>query len=218
MVCAVLVLLEAAAHVGIQSASIGEIPFTPLAVVAALVLTVTTWNKTAPPPPATWVFIIAALPAAMMSITYAGVASSTGLLFVAFGEEAVFRVAVPLLVLAIINKATGTTRWTRWSPLVAVSFSAVVFAVMPGHVAQWGTSPTGPAPWVALSILWAGMLLRGLPLVAVIVHHALVDFAALSVTHGAPAVTWTAFLVLPVATGIVLEFRRDRRQAIPATA
>ena len=211
--CAALVAAQAAAHAGTGEIVVGGIPSSAVAAALGAGLALATWQHTRPAPPAAWLIIAAVLPAAALAYAYAGVPAVVGMLPVAASEEAVFRVAVPLLVAAAFTSWASSWPAARGLPApVAVILASVVFTLMPGHVAQWSTSPTGPAPWIALSVLWSGMLLRGFPLAAVMAHHALVDLAALAVANGAPAHTWTVFLVVPVLAAVILEYVRDRRE------
>lgn len=127
-----------------------------------------------------------------------GLLEAIGLVLGALDEELVYRLAV--LVVAGAGAAALLRRdwrnpehWGLAPGLVAMLASGLVFALLPGHVAQM-SSTTRAAPFVALGIVLAYSVLRtGAVLAAVVVHALLNLFTIAALTDGVSNALRVAF-------------------------
>lgn len=151
------------------------------------------------------VFLAVAVP---LAAVYSSPQTPFALAAAAAGEEASYRLAVPVLVATVLRRCGLPQPVPAAAAMVA---AALLFAYLPGHVAQFDSSPLGPAPWIGLAVLWVWMLWRGTSIAVVAAHHAAMNCVAFSTDAGAPQWVWTVSVVVPALTWMVLEGRRDRR-------
>ena len=100
--------------------------------------------------------------------------------FASAAEEVTFRVAVPLLLVAILSRSFGRScslgQVSKLHQAVVGVLSATAFAFLPGHIDQM-TSPIYAIPFVAFAALGLMVLHRTGSLLAVMVLHASVNAA-----------------------------------------
>jgi hypothetical protein len=95
-------------------------------------------------------------------------------------EEVVYRFAVPV-VIAVVLQRFGVRQ--RSGVLVGVAISIVLFALMPGHLAQLNSFEAWSA-LIAFSLLMSHAVWRGKSLFAPVAAHAVYDFATLGMQDG----------------------------------
>jgi membrane protease YdiL (CAAX protease family) len=145
-----------------------------------------------------------------------GFAEAIGLVLAALDEEIVYRLAVLILVGAIVAKLTGRNwrnaeDWGAGPGLAAIVASGLVFTVLPGHVAQ--ISDTLHAlPFACLGMVLGYAMLRTGALLPAVVVHALLNLATIATLQGDmnPAVrsTLAAALLLALVLGTIVAGRR----------
>ena len=122
------------------------------------------------------------------SLHIGGFAEACGLVLAALDEEIVYRLAVLILVGAVVAKLTGRNwrnaeDWGVVAGLAAIFASGAIFTVLPGHVAQ--ISDTLHAlPFVALGMVLGYAMLRTGALVPAVVVHALLNIATIAAFKG----------------------------------
>jgi hypothetical protein len=132
------------------------------------------------------------------SIRVGGSREALGLVIAAFDEEMVYRLAVLILVGSLCAKLAGhnwrhTEDWGVVPGVIAVFASGVVFALLPGHVAQM-TDTLHALPFVCLGIVLGYAVLRTGALFPAAVVHALLNLATIA--------AWAGAISLPLRTAL----------------
>jgi membrane protease YdiL (CAAX protease family) len=133
-----------------------------------------------------------------------------GLVLAALDEELVYRLAVLVLVGAVVAKVCGRNwrnaeDWGAGPGLVAIVASGAIFAVLPGHVAQMSDT-LHALPFVCLGMVLGYAVLRTGALVPAVVVHALLNLASIAASTGEiytplrTALSATALVALVVGT------------------
>jgi membrane protease YdiL (CAAX protease family) len=145
-----------------------------------------------------------------------GFAEAIGLVLAALDEEIVYRLAVLILVGAIVAKASGRNwrnaeDWGAGPGLAAIVASGLVFTVLPGHLSQ--ISDTLHAlPFACLGMVLGYAMLRTGALLPAVVVHALLNLATIATLEGDmdPAVrsVLAAALLLSLVLGTIVAGRR----------
>ena len=145
-----------------------------------------------------------------------GFAEAMGLVLAALDEEIVYRLAVLILVGAIVAKLSGRNwrnaeDWGAGPGLAAIVASGFVFTVLPGHLAQ--ISDTLHAlPFACLGMVLGYAMLRTGALLPAVVVHALLNLATIATFEGDmdPAVrsVLSAALLLSLVLGTIVAGRR----------
>jgi membrane protease YdiL (CAAX protease family) len=139
-----------------------------------------------------------------------GFAEAMGLVLAALDEELVYRLAVLVLVGALVAKLAGRNwrnaeDWGAGPGLVAIVASGAIFALLPGHVAQMSDT-LHALPFVCLGMVLGYAVLRTGALVPAVVVHALLNLATIAAFNGAlstplrTALSATALVALVVGT------------------
>jgi membrane protease YdiL (CAAX protease family) len=139
-----------------------------------------------------------------------GFAEAMGLVLAALDEELVYRLAVLVLVGAVVAKLLGRNwrnaeDWGAGPGLVAIVASGAIFAVLPGHVAQMSDT-LHALPFVCLGMVLGYAVLRTGALVPAVVVHALLNLATIAAFTGEistplrTALSATALVALVVGT------------------
>jgi membrane protease YdiL (CAAX protease family) len=139
-----------------------------------------------------------------------GFAEAMGLVLAALDEELVYRLAVLVLVGAVVAKICGRNwrnaeDWGAGPGLVAIVASGAIFAVLPGHVAQMSDT-LHALPFVCLGMVLGYAVLRTGALVPAVVVHALLNLATIAAFTGEistplrTALSATALVALVVGT------------------
>jgi membrane protease YdiL (CAAX protease family) len=145
-----------------------------------------------------------------------GFAEAFGLVLAALDEEIVYRLAVLIVVGALVAKLRGrnwrnSEDWGIGPGLVAIIASGVVFTVLPGHVAQMSDT-LHALPFVCLGMVLGYAMLRTGALLPAVVVHALLNLATIaSFTGTIPPVVRTilaAVALLALVLGTVVAGRR----------
>jgi Type II CAAX prenyl endopeptidase Rce1-like len=132
------------------------------------------------------------------SLRVGGLREALGLVLAALDEELVYRLAVLVLVGALCAKLSGhnwrnSEDWGVGPGVIAVVASGVVFAVLPGHVAQM-TDTLHALPFVCLGIVLGYAVLRTGALFPAAVVHALLNLATIA--------AWAGAISLPLRTAL----------------
>jgi hypothetical protein len=145
-----------------------------------------------------------------------GFAEAFGLVLAALDEEIVYRLAVLILVGAIVAKLCGRNwrnaeDWGVGPGLAAIAASGLVFTVLPGHVAQ--ISDTLHAlPFICLGMVLGYAMLRTGALLPAVVVHALLNLATIATFKGDMPPTLrsmvAASMLLALVLGTVVAGRR----------
>ena len=131
-----------------------------------------------------------------------------GLVLAALDEEIVYRLAVLILVGAIVAKLSGRNwrnaeDWGAGPGLAAIVASGFVFTVLPGHLAQ--ISDTLHAlPFACLGMVLGYAMLRTGALLPTVVVHALLNLATIATFEGDMAPTVRAVLAAALLLSLVL--------------
>jgi membrane protease YdiL (CAAX protease family) len=145
-----------------------------------------------------------------------GVAEAMGLVLAAFDEEVVYRLAVLILVGAIVAKLSGRNwrnaeDWGAGPGLAAIVASGLVFTVLPGHLAQVSDA-LHALPFACLGMVLGYAMLRTGALLPAVVVHALLNLATIATFEGdmAPGVrsVLAAALLLALVLGTIVAGRR----------
>ena len=150
------------------------------------------------------------------SLHIGGFAEAMGLVLAALDEEIVYRLAVLILVGAVVAKLSGhnwrnAEDWGVGAGLAAIVASGVIFTVLPGHVAQ--ISDTLHAlPFVCLGMVLGYAMLRTGALLPAVVVHALLNLATIAAFKGEiqPLLrsTLAAALLVALVLGTIVAGRR----------
>jgi len=157
------------------------------------------------------------------STRIAGWREATGLVLAALDEELVYRLAVLILVGAFTAVVLGRNwrnpeDWGLAPGLVALLASGVVFAFLPGHVAQM-SSTLRALPFVSLGIVLGYAVLRTGALFPAVVVHALLNLVTIAALSGHVSNAWRASfaataLVALIASTIVAGVRIGMLQRV----
>jgi membrane protease YdiL (CAAX protease family) len=161
------------------------------------------------------------------SLQIHGSSEAFGLVIAALGEELVYRLAVLIVVGVVCSAALGRNwrnaeDWGTGPGVVAIAAAGVVFAFLPGHVAQMSDT-LHAIPFVSLGIVLGYVVLRTGALLPAAVVHALLNLATIAADTGhAPVILRTALsaaaLLALVAGTIVAGWRLGiLRKVEPAT-
>lgn len=115
-------------------------------------------------------------------------AEAVGLVVAAIGEELVFRLAAVLVIGALCARLLGRDwrhprQWGATPGFVGLVAAAVVFSVLPGHVAQM-TTVTRSLSFASLALLLGYTVLRTGAVWPAILVHALIDVMTLAAWQG----------------------------------
>ncbi len=115
-------------------------------------------------------------------------AEAVGLVVAAIGEELVFRLAAVLVIGALCARLLGRDwrhprQWGAMPGFVGLVAAAVVFSVLPGHVAQM-TTVTRSLSFASLALLLGYTVLRTGAVWPAILVHALIDVMTLAAWQG----------------------------------
>lgn len=133
-------------------------------------------------------------------------------------EEVVYRLALPVVVIAACRRVGLAVQPAVW---VAFVVSTVVFTFLPGHVQQARAAGTLAMLVVvaAMGLLWFGVVWRGGSLSAAVVCHALVNLTILPAETGLVSFelrsVTVAALVLAVTVGVSHAVRSTPRPRLP---
>lgn len=145
-----------------------------------------------------------------------GFAEAFGLVLAALDEEIVYRLAVLIVVGAIVAKVGGrnwrnSEDWGIGPGLIAIVASGVVFTLLPGHVAQMSDT-LHALPFVCLGMVLGYAMLRTGALLPAVVVHALLNLATIASFSGEiPPIVRTvlaALALLALVFGTVVAGRR----------
>ena len=145
-----------------------------------------------------------------------GFAEAMGLVLAALDEEIVYRLAVLILVGAVVAKLSGRNwrnaeDWGAGPGLAAIVASGLVFTVLPGHLAQVSDA-LHALPFACLGMVLGYAMLRTGALLPAVVVHALLNLATIATFEGDmdPAVrsVLAAALLLSLVLGTIVAGRR----------
>lgn len=194
------------AWLGITLGTLGRVPVSPSLPLAALLVAMVGWRRLGLDRRNLWAwreFLVVSGAVLFFgvwqySIRVGGSREALGLVVAAFDEEMVYRLAVLILVGSLCAKLAGnnwrhTEDWGVVPGVIAVFASGMVFAVLPGHVAQMSDS-LHALPFVALGIVLGYAVLRTGALFPAAVVHALLNLATIA--------AWAGAISLPLRTAL----------------
>jgi membrane protease YdiL (CAAX protease family) len=145
-----------------------------------------------------------------------GLREAIGLVLAALDEELVYRLAVMILVGAMCAKLAGrnwrnSEDWGAFPGVCAILASGIVFALLPGHVAQMSDT-LHALPFVCLGMVLGYAVLRTGALFPAAVVHALLNLATIAAFSGeistALRTALAAVALVALVVGTVVAGRR----------
>ena len=209
---AITVLLEAASLADQQGLlslpGLGRLGSVPLSLATATAALGLLWARATPPVRfgASWWLAVAAVASVSLPLSWVGHGSRevAGLVIGSAVEEIVYRLAVPVLVIAVARWLGMRTPTAIW---VAFGLSTVVFTLLPGHLEQAHAAGASVLLVVAcMGALWFWVVWRGGSVLAAVVFHVLANVTILPVEAGLVSTQGRALaiaaLVLAAVAGI----------------
>ena len=194
------------AWLGITLGTLGRVPVSPTLPLGVLLVAMVGWRRLGLDRRNLWAwreFLVVSGGVLLFgvwqySIRVGGSREALGLVIAAFDEEMVYRLAVLILVGSFCAKVSGhnwrhTEDWGVVPGVVAVFASGVVFAVLPGHVAQMSDT-LHALPFVCLGIVLGYAVLRTGALFPAAVVHSLLNLATIA--------AWAGAISLPLRTAL----------------
>ena len=155
-----------------------------------------------------------------------GTAEAMGLIIAALGEELVYRLAVLIVVGAVVAKLMGqpwrnSEDWGMVPGITALLAGGLVFTLLPGHIAQMDSTLTA-LPFASLGVVLGYAVLRTGALLPAVVVHSFLNIATIAVLVGDVSIEMrTTFagvaLVALVSGTIVAGLRLGMLRKAPAT-
>ena len=145
------------------------------------------------------------------SVELGGPGFALGLIVAAVGEELVFRLALVVVVGALVARVCGrdwrhVESWGMAPGVCALLAEALAFSALPGHVVQIH-GPETAVPFASLALLLGWVVLRTGAIWPAIVAHAVLNFVTLTIARfDAPS---TLRLALAAATLVALVVGAD---------
>ena len=184
------------AWAGIELANLGRVPISPALPLGLLLAALVGFRRLGVDRANGWAwreFLIAAGISLMFGVVLYGVRiggfpEAFGLVIAALGEELVYRLAVLLVVGVVCAAALGRNwrnaeDWGTGPGVVAIAAAGIVFALLPGHVAQMSDT-LHAIPFVSLGIVLGYVVLRTGALLPAAVVHALLNLATIAAVSG----------------------------------
>ena len=117
-----------------------------------------------------------------------GSAEAVGLIIAALGEELVYRLAVLIVVGALVAKVMGqpwrnSEDWGMVPGVTALIAGGLVFTLLPGHIAQMDSTLTA-LPFASLGVVLGYAVLRTGALLPAVVVHSFLNIATIAVLVG----------------------------------
>ena len=141
------------------------------------------------------------------SVRIGGAREAIGLVVAALGEELVYRLAVLIVVGAVVAKLTRHN-WRNaedWGPVAGISAliaGGVIFSLLPGHVEQMNSALTA-LPFASLGVVLGYAVLRTGALLPAVVVHAFLNIATIAVLAGEVSVEMRTALALVALVALV---------------
>jgi membrane protease YdiL (CAAX protease family) len=184
------------AWAGIELTTLGRVPISPALPLGLLLAALVGFRRLGVDRPNGWAwreFLIAAGISLMFGVVLYGVRiggfpEAFGLVIAALGEELVYRLAVLLVVGVVCAAALGRNwrnaeDWGTGPGVAAIAAAGIVFALLPGHVAQMSDT-LHAVPFVSLGIVLGYVVLRTGALLPAAVVHALLNLATIAAVSG----------------------------------
>jgi hypothetical protein len=136
-----------------------------------------------------------------------GAREAFGLVLAALGEELVYRLAVLIVVGALVARLSGHS-WRNaedWGPVAGISAllaGGLIFTLLPGHVAQMNSALTA-LPFASLGVVLGYAVLRTGALLPAVVVHAFLNIATIAVLAGEVSVEMRTALALVALVALV---------------
>lgn len=141
------------------------------------------------------------------AVNIGGTREAFGLVLAALGEELVYRLAVLIVVGALVAKLTGHS-WRNaedWGPVAGITAliaGGVIFTLLPGHVAQMNSALTA-LPFASLGVVLGYAVLRTGALFPAVVVHAFLNIATIAVLAGEVSAEMRTALALAALVALV---------------
>jgi membrane protease YdiL (CAAX protease family) len=184
------------AWAGIELTNLGRVPISPALPLGLLLAALIGFRRLGVDRANGWAwreFLIAAGISLMFGVVLYGVRiggfpEAFGLVIAALGEELVYRLAVLLVVGVVCAAALGRNwrnaeDWGTGPGVAAIAAAGIVFALLPGHVAQMSDT-LHAIPFVSLGIVLGYVVLRTGALLPAAVVHALLNLATIAAVSG----------------------------------
>jgi len=141
------------------------------------------------------------------SIRIGGSREAAGLVIAALGEEFVYRLAVIVVVGALVARLMGRPwrnagDWGMGPGIVALLAGGLIFTLLPGHVAQMSGALTA-LPFASLGVVLGYAVLRTGALLPAVVVHAFLNIATIAVIVGEVSAGTRAALALAALVALV---------------
>ncbi len=200
-----LVLDVATAWLNISLGDMGRVPISPAIPLGLVLALMVGLRRLGLDPANRWAWreflIVSSLALVYATWSYSihigGATEAFGLIIAALGEELVYRLAVLIVVGALVAKLLGqpwrnAEDWGLVPGITALLASGLIFSLLPGHVAQMSDT-LHAIPFVSLGIVLGYVVLRTGALLPAAVVHALLNLATIAADTGhAPVILRTA--------------------------
>ena len=141
------------------------------------------------------------------SISIGGTHEAVGLVLAALGEELVYRLAVVVVVGVVAARLLGRSwrnseDWGLGPGIVALLAGGLIFALLPGHVAQMNGALTA-LPFASLGVVLGYAVLRTGALLPAVVVHAFLNIVTIAVIVGEVSAGLRAGLAVAALVALV---------------
>jgi hypothetical protein len=201
---------------GIELGHLGKVPVSPTLALELALVALVGWRRLGLDRTnlEAWREFLAVATAALLvsvfgySLHLGGFAEAAGLVLAALNEEIVYRLAVLVLVGAVVAKCCGRNwrnaeDWGVGPGLVAIVASGVVFTILPGHVAQINDT-LHAMPFVCLGMVLGYAMLRTGALLPGVLVHAVLNLATIAALEGAISPALRTLLAASALMALVL--------------
>ena len=184
------------AWLDISMGTLGRVPISPALPLGILLALVIGLRRLGLDPANRWAWreflIVSSIALVYAAWSYAvhigGTAVAIGLIAAALGEELVYRLAVLIVVGAVMAKLMGqpwrnSEDWGALPGVTALIAGGLVFTLLPGHIAQMSSTLTA-LPFASLGVVLGYAVLRTGALLPAVVVHSFLNIATIAVIVG----------------------------------
>lgn len=158
-----------------------------------------------------WVVVAGVIPALLLVYLQQGRPGLwVSFVVAAFGEEFVYRLAIPMVLAAAFRRAGVRAAWSR---PVAFSIAAAWFVLLPGHREQM-VHVSSAAPFIAYAALAAFVVYRSGAVLPMGAAHAVSNLLTALLWSGATSVDHRSVALVVVLVALVLAYGRPRRLTV----
>ncbi|MBX3313881.1 MAG: hypothetical protein KF906_06140 [Actinobacteria bacterium] len=158
-----------------------------------------------------WILVAGALPALLVAFLRQGDGGLwVSYVVAAFGEEFIYRLAIPMVLALILHQAGMRLAWARPS---AFAIAALWFVLLPGHRDQM-THVSSAAPFIAYAVLAAVVVYRSGAVLPMGAAHAVSNLLTALLWSGSTTENQRAVSLVVVLVALLVAYGRPRRLTI----